>query len=565
MSKVISENETAQKLRGGYYTPPAIARFLANWAVQNPCDEILEPSCGDGELLTAAAERLLALKAAPEQIGGQIQGVELFADEAARARRRLFALGIAAENCVSVGDFFDFEDQAWGLVGRRFDVAIGNPPFLRYHNFPEEQRERAFRIMRTAGLKPTRLTNAWAPFLVAASLRLKENGRLAMVIPAELLQVKYAEETRAFLARHFGSLTVITFRRLVFPDIQQEVVLLLAEKTPRIESGIDVIELEDADDLADYQVVLRQRSHLKTIDHAQEKWIKYYLDADEIELLRQAKRHPDLRRFGQLGCVDVGVVTGANAFFVLNREQVAQRELQSYTLPLIGRSAQLPGLVLNAAEWENLSEKNGLCHLLNLPELPQNELPDAAQAYIKQGETAGYADGFKCRNRKFWHAAPSLWIPDAFLFRQIHHYPKLVLNPACATSTDTIHRVRYHQPEQGAQITASFLNALTFAFSETMGRSYGGGVLELEPNEADALPIPYLDSTALDFNALDTLERAGNIEAILEITDAALLRDGLHFDAADIARFRRIWRKLSGRRTGRKTTRRKISVEQNEA
>ena len=562
MSDAPAPENTTQKLRGGYYTPPAIARFLANWAAQNLCDEILEPSCGDGELLTAAAQRLLSLGATPEQIGAQIQGVELFASEAERARARLLALGIAQTNAVAVCDFFDFEDQAWGLVGRRFDAVVGNPPFLRYHSFPEAQRERAFRIMRTAGLKPTRLTNAWVPFLIAASLRLKDSGRLAMVIPAELLQVKYAEETRTFLARHFGSLTIITFRRLVFADIQQEVVLLLAEKTPRIESGIDVIELEDADDLANYQVTLRERRHLKTIDHEQEKWIKYYLDADEIELLRQAKRHPALKRFGQLGCVDVGVVTGNNAFFVLNQEQISHWQLENLTIPLVGRSAQLPGLVLSAAEWESLREKNGLCSLLKLPEILFDDLPEAAQKYVQQGESEGAADGFKCRNRKFWYVAPSLWTPDAFLFRQIYHYPKLVLNPARAISTDTIHRVRYHQPEQGAQITASFMNALTFAFSETMGRSYGGGVLELEPNEADALPVPYFASVTLDFEAIDRLERAGNIEAILEITDAALLRDALHFDAADIARFRRIWRKLSGRRVGRKGPRCKISTQE---
>ena len=560
MSETLAPENTTQKLRGGYYTPPAIARFLADWAAQNSCDEILEPSCGDGELLTAAAQSLFSLGATPEQVGTQIQGVELFASEAELARARLLALGVAQPDVITVCDFFDFEDQAWGLVGRRFDAVIGNPPFLRYHSFPEAQRERAFRIMRTAGLKPTRLTNAWVPFLIAASLRLKDNGRLAMVIPAELLQVKYAEETRAFLARHFGSLTIITFRRLVFADIQQEVVLLLAEKTPRIESGIDVIELEDADDLANYEVTLRERSQLKTIDHAQEKWTKYYLDPDEIELLRQAKRHPELRRFGQLGCVDVGVVTGNNDFFVLSQEQISRWRLENLTIPLVGRSAQLPGLVLSAAEWDALREKNGLCSLLRLPEISFEELPEAAQAYVRQGESAGVANGFKCRNRKLWYVAPSLWTPDAFLFRQIYHYPKLVLNPARAISTDTIHRVRYHHPEQGVQITASFMNALTFAFSETMGRSYGGGVLELEPNEADALPLPYFDSIALDFAAIDKLERAGNIEAILEMTDAALLRGGLGFDAADIARFRRIWRKLSGRRVGRKGPRRKVST-----
>ena len=82
-----------------------------------------------------------------------------------------------------------------------------------------------------------------------------------MVIPAELLQVKYAEQTRAFLARHFGAITLVTFRHLVFAGIQQEVVLLLAEKSPEIESGIDVIELDDAESLAGYEVKLRGRHY----------------------------------------------------------------------------------------------------------------------------------------------------------------------------------------------------------------------------------------------------------------------------------------------------------------
>jgi len=63
------EETLAPKLRGGYYTPPAIARFLAEWVVQCPTDTVLEPSCGDGELVTAAARRLLHLGATPCAVG----------------------------------------------------------------------------------------------------------------------------------------------------------------------------------------------------------------------------------------------------------------------------------------------------------------------------------------------------------------------------------------------------------------------------------------------------------------------------------------------------------------
>ncbi|CMC93893.1 DNA methylase [Mycobacterium tuberculosis] len=41
---------SADKVRGGYYTPPAVARFLAHW-VHQAGPKILEPSCGDGRIL----------------------------------------------------------------------------------------------------------------------------------------------------------------------------------------------------------------------------------------------------------------------------------------------------------------------------------------------------------------------------------------------------------------------------------------------------------------------------------------------------------------------------------
>lgn len=550
--KPLTANANNQKLRGGYYTPEVIAHFLANWAICSASDEVLEPSCGDGSLLEAAAQRLLQLGASAAQVNRQVRAIELYESEAVLARHRLENLGVPGSGVVTVSDFFSGDDQAWGIAGEPCDVVIGNPPFLRYHAFPEDQRNRAFRIMQTAGLSPSKLTNSWVAFLVAASLRLRKNGRLAMVIPAELLQVKYAEQTRTFLARHFGAITIVTFRRLVFAGIQQEVVLLLAEKSPEIESGIDVIELDDAESLAGYEVKLRGRHHLKAIDHAEEKWTQYYLEEREIGLLRALKVHPELTRFGQIGCVDVGVVTGNNSFFVLTESQVQSQELSGLTLPLVGRTAQLPGLMYTEEDWQANRRADVLCHLLNLPASAISLLSQPMQRYVQSGEDAEMHVGFKCRNRKIWYVVPTLWSPDAFLFRQIHGYPKLVENRTQATSTDTIHRVRYHQPQQADQISMAFLNSMTFAFAEVLGRSYGGGVLELEPNEAEQIPIPFFLDTQLDLEELDKLERLGQIDAILDITDQVLLRDKMGLDKSEVETLRASWRKLSGRRIGRK-------------
>jgi adenine-specific DNA-methyltransferase len=36
------------KLRGGYYMPLDIARFLADWEIRSSGDRVPEPSAGDG-------------------------------------------------------------------------------------------------------------------------------------------------------------------------------------------------------------------------------------------------------------------------------------------------------------------------------------------------------------------------------------------------------------------------------------------------------------------------------------------------------------------------------------
>jgi adenine-specific DNA-methyltransferase len=101
-------------------------------------------------------------------------------------------------------------------------------------------------------------------------------------------------------------------------------------------------------------------------------------------------------------------------------------------------------------------------------------------------------------------------------------------------------------------VATAFLNSLTFAFAEVMGRSYGGGVLELEPNEAEKLPLPLIGADALDLHALDQLLRAGKIEAVLDVTDTVLLRNGLGLNDKEIRMLRTIWQKLRDRRINRK-------------
>jgi len=542
---------TYQKIRGGYYTPKPIADFLARWAIQTPTTKVLEPSCGDGILLESAIETLISLDAEKIDIKNLVQGIELDPQEAQKASERIHAHDDLQLAHIDIGDFFTY-CQTYLFEDRLFDAIIGNPPFIRYQNFPEHQRTIAFYLMQRAGLHPNRLTNSWVPFLVAATLLLKKTGRLAMVIPAELLQVNYAAELRYFLSNYYSYLTLITFKKLVFNGIQQEVVLLLGEKNGSDHTGMRTIELDGIDDLTSYEYATFLGEHLKEMDHSTEKWTMYFLDEEELQLIRMLKAHPKLTIASNVIDVDVGIVTGLNEFFVLTEQQVEKYSLKPYTHRIVGRSAHLPGILFSESDWLDNVEKQSPAFLFNPPDEPLYRLPIELKEYVTSGEEKGLNKGYKCRIRNRWYVVPSVWIPTAFMLRQVHHYPKIILNDAAATCTDTIHRVRLRNGTPARIVAMAFLNSLTFAFSEVIGRSYGGGVLELEPNEAEKLPLPLIGADRLDLNELDRHLREGNISTVLDITDEVLLRQGVGLSIEETRMLRGIWQKLRDRRVNRK-------------
>jgi adenine-specific DNA-methyltransferase len=537
----VKASPTADKLRGGYYTPRTIADFLVDWAIPSPDLRVLEPSAGDGVFLRSAAKRMVELGGRDTPIA--ITAVEVDRTAAQEARWALAPVGAA--DSVHEGDFFAFAEAYEGVP---FDAVIGNPPFLRFQHFQEQHREPAFRLMRSAGLHPSRLTNAWLPFVAVASRLLSDRGRLAMVVPAELLQVGYASELREFLSNEFARITIVAFSSLVFEDIQQEVVLLLADKAVGSSPGIRVLELPDAEGLQ--RLDPDHDAPVKPMDHSSEKWTRYFLDLEELDALRAVAASPKLTRLGQLASVDIGVVTGNNDFFLLrHRDEFNTAGIGNFLVPILTRSRQLRGLEFNTEDWE-YSEAHGDARYL-LSVLDGDSVPEALEAYLQTGLDADVHLGYKCRIRKNWYVVPSTHAADAFLLRQVHSYPILSWNRVGGASTDTVHRVRYRSDADPSTLSACFHNSITFAFAEVLGRSYGGGVLELEPSEADALPLPYAHDLAALYGDVDRLLRAGDIESVLDTVDREAAR-ALDLDPACFSLLRRGWKRLRDRRIGRR-------------
>lgn len=521
------------KLRGGYYTPQIIADYLTKWAVRDSEDSILEPSCGDGSFIRSVQKQVGSVK--------NTTGIELDSIEAKKAA----LLGATIVN----DDFFSYYQRK--IQGHcRFDVVVGNPPFIRSQNFDEKYRKIAFSLMEQIGLHPNRLTNVWIPFLVLSTCALKEDGRLGMVIPAELMQVDYAAEVRKYLSDAYDSLTIISFKKLLFSSAQQEVVLLLGEKLSS-QKGIRMIEVENADSLQSLNVY-SSVYEVKDLDHDTEKWTQYYLSNDEIALLRRLRADNRISRSEDLFDVNVGVVSGENDFFLIDEKTREQYALEECTIPIVGRAEQLQGVAFSVKDLQKQVDAGKKMFLFTPEDREYHDLSQAARKYIDYGVSRGYHKGYKCRIRKHWYVVPRTWKADAFMLRQVNKYARIVFNGTEAQNTDTLHKIRFLPGVNAESVSAAFLNSYTLALCEVMGRSYGGGVLTFEPGEVRKLSIPVCGAERIDCQLIDKYARENRISDVLDYNDRILLEDGLGLAHSDVLMLREVWDRLSSRRIDRK-------------
>ncbi len=524
-----------EKLRGGFYTPESIASFVLKWAFNgNKQLDILEPSCGDGVFLEEI------------QKGGyeynSVTAIEFDEIEAKKSKK----IGLNNTKVVNT-DFHDFCIN----TEQKFDLVVGNPPYIRYQYFDKKQQEFASNIFDKAKLKYSKLTNAWVSFVVGSSLLLKEEGKIGFVLPAEILQVSYAQPLREFLAHFYNKINIVSFEKLVFPDIQQEVVLLLCEKNKSKTHLIEHLELKDAEKLENLDVS-KLKSPKKKIDFKSNKWTFYFLEQNEIDFLEKLQNDKIIPRLKEYAKVEVGITTGSNPFFTVPLSTIKQYSLQKYAKPLVGRSVQVSSVIFTNNDWIKNRDSEARTHFLSFPKMDELNGSIGARDYIAWGEENNIHKGYKCRIRDEWQIVPSQRISDALFIRRNNKYPKLIINEAEAFTTDTMHRVTVKEKVNIKALTASYYNSLSFAFAEICGRSHGGGVLELMPNEVERILLPYNEKNAELLPTIDKMIRAKkDITEILKITNEKILKENYGFSDAEIALADGIWRKLKNRRLNR--------------
>lgn len=448
---------------GSYFTPHNATELMIQWAIRSPDDVVLEPSLGDGSFLKAAAT-YAASRGWP-----QLSTLASELDEKT-AVTAVQSGAIAREN-LHIGDFLKAKLPP-------VDVAIGNPPYVRIRALDGNQAISALHAARvTIGESMDNAGSVWMPFVSKSASHLKRGGRMAFVLPLDFTYVKYARPLWRYLASNFGSLSVLRFQQRVFPDILQNVLILLADEKGAATDHVKFLPLRTVEEFAEARW---DDASLLLIDDicAGERVFQDALMSPETRGVYQAllgNAAPAKSRIK----FNIGYVSGHKKFFHPSVEDVRHFGLPETSLrPTAVNTRQLRGGGLRTS---SLPTDQFLW-------LPTDPLTTGEWDYVAQGEIMHVNAAYKCRIRDPWYVVPGVRTPDVLL-TVFSDQPRLYLNDSAWSASNSVLCGYLRPGEIGEHFAASWYTPLTLLSSELEVHALGGGVMIAVPNEADAVRV----------------------------------------------------------------------------
>ncbi|MDP5202353.1 Eco57I restriction-modification methylase domain-containing protein [Flavobacterium sp. DG2-3] len=546
-----------KKRSGSYYTPKILSDFLVSHISNNYLNSknlsILEPSCGDGQFISSFFSKSNLNK---------YNSIDLTICDIDKSElNKTVSLIPKSSKLKAINDdylnFFLNNKLKYSLI-------FGNPPYVRKKNMEENQilnceAVHLKMLKYNSQIKTkSKINNLWTAFVESAIMSLKNDGIMCFVIPAEIMHVNYTKELRKLIQNEFDRVEIFAFNELIFEGIQQDVVALIGIKgiENKLDHGVSFYQVESLEDLNEPRFTeLHSNIHRFSLD----KWTNYILSDEDLNFIEGLKNQfKPIKEYCEKA--QVGIVSAANDYFIIRNSEVLDNqlnEIEDLIKPILPKGSILSNsLDFTKNDYKNLLDKNERVSLVQFPNIPKTKLNKIAIKYILKGEekkddlSGELHKRYKMTKRENWYHIPSIWYSEGLFVKRSHLFPKIIVNSADALVTDSFYRLQTKDPYNIKNLAFSFYNTLTFVLAELEGRFYGGGVLELVPNEFKNLSIPYCDIISEDdFTKLDNMIRENqSIHKILNFTDNLLLKN------IDNNRLREIWIKLVNRRIKKNNT-----------
>lgn len=498
---------------GAYYTPPAASRFMARWAIRRGDERVLEPSVGDGVFVGAAA-----IEARRHGVDRpNVTGVELAHD----TYLALLAAGVLSGDQAIHSDFM-------AVPPFEADVAIGNPPYVRLRHLPQEEAKRARAVAeRVLGSPMGSDGSLWMPFVLHAAEFLAVGGRLAFVLPHDATYVRYARPLWSYLGANFSSLRVVRVHERVFPDILQDVILLLADGRGGTTTSIDFEAYATPAHLERGESMHEATIDVARVARGERAFVEALLPDALVTLLRGrlAQATVPVR---DRAAFNIGYVCGDKRFF-----HPSEATAKEYGLPETSLRA--------AVTSSRLASKGGLLtstlpavsrSALFLPSADAAALTEGERRYIKSGVDSGVSQRYKCRVRSPWYVTPDVRTPDVIL-TVFADRPVLMVNDDRLAASNSL-LAGFLRVGSARDFSAAWYTTLTLLEVELRVHSLGGGVMIFIPGEAGQIRIAKGPVTTEHLPNIGGLIRHGRIEDAYRLGDEPVLAHALGLTPAEV-------------------------------
>jgi hypothetical protein len=267
----------------------------------------------------------------------------------------------------------------------------------------------------------------------------------------------------------------------------------------------------------------------------------------EKQYLVEMKKRLNFQPLSDFADVRIGTVTGANGFFVMGTEKATNLGIPG------GWQKPILRIAHDIAKYAIVYARDLHDVLLVIPE--NASLPTSVQSYVKLGEDDKIEKGYHARNRARWYSIRPKEPPDAFLPYMITQIPILVLNPDKVLSTNNIHGVYFSAncPRPAIKwIQMSMLSSISQLSIEISSRTYGSGVLKIEPSAAKQILVFPGDGQSYPeevSNKIHVLIRDGKRDEAMNVVDD-WFSSILNISKSDMNNINKCYRRLKMIRLG---------------
>lgn len=514
----VLELRARRRALGAYYTPDRLSAVITEWAIDNIESNVLEPGFGGCGFLLAAKVHLEKL--GQTQPHAHIYGCDI--DEAAFGHlRQVFDAEPSEARFPKVDFLRTVPGKTW--EGRRFRVALGNPPYVAYQAIGEKRNEYQRILARSGWTGLSARASLWAYFVLHALSFLESGGRIAWVLPGSLLRANYARYVKEVIATRFAKAALFHVHERLFSPAgaQEETVILVADGFDKGASTLQDYSVEHVDDLSQ---ALRnwQASGQVTGARSAATYSRDLLDAFATL---------PTTTLGDVLTARIGLVTGDNKYFLFSPSRARETKIRLSSLtPLVSKGAMARGLSFTRRDLDRAHDADCSCYLLSVPHFPAPQV--GVNRYLETFPKERIATVSTFQKRARWHQPADDNVPDAFWPVMRDLGPKLILNPMRLHCTNTLHRI-FFKPginQRRRKVVAICLQS-TFAqlYAELSGRSYGSGVLKHEPRDVEHIRIPWPEVTNArhtdeTFKAIDRALRENRGADVMRLADAFVAR-----------------------------------------